>query len=151
MRGFSSATEGNREEMRCGRQRARWESIVAHRVCEETRMSNCSMHCANGSTYLLEPDGGGLLAEALTAEVKAVLADETSLVRAVTATHIAFSQQPHFSSLRMKAITNHWREPLPYLRGRENQTASWVILKGERLKTEASNCLAQTLFGVNIT
>ena len=30
----------------------------------------------------------------------------------------------------MKAITNHWREPLPYLRGRENQTASWVILVG---------------------
>ena len=32
--------------------------------------------------HLLETDGGSLLAEALTAEVKAVLADETGLVRA---------------------------------------------------------------------
>ena len=35
--------------------------------------------------YLLETDGGSLLAEALTAEVKAVLADETSLVGAEAA------------------------------------------------------------------
>ena len=35
--------------------------------------------------HLLETDGGSLLAEALTAEVKAVLADETSLVGAEAA------------------------------------------------------------------
>ena len=37
------------------------------------------------ATYLDETDGGGLLTEALTAEVEAVLADETSLVRTVAA------------------------------------------------------------------
>lgn len=37
------------------------------------------------ATYLLEANGIGLLAEALTAEVKTVLADETGLVGAVTA------------------------------------------------------------------
>lgn len=36
--------------------------------------------------YLVETDGASLLAEALTAEVKAVLADETGLVRAEAAT-----------------------------------------------------------------
>ena len=35
--------------------------------------------------HLLETDGGSLLAEALTAEVEAVLADETGLVRAEAA------------------------------------------------------------------
>ena len=38
-----------------------------------------------GTTHLLEANGIGLLAEALTAEVKTVLADETSLVGTVTA------------------------------------------------------------------
>ena len=37
------------------------------------------------ATHLGEPDGGGLLTEALTAEVEAVLADETSLVGAQAA------------------------------------------------------------------
>ena len=36
-------------------------------------------------THLHETDGSRLLTEALTTEVKAVLADETSLVRAQTA------------------------------------------------------------------
>ena len=38
-----------------------------------------------GGAHLLETDGSSLLAEALTAEVKAVLADETGLVSAETA------------------------------------------------------------------
>ena len=61
-------------------------SVTAHRVYEDTRMSNHSMQYICKSTHLLEPDGSSLLAEALTAEVKAVLADKTSLVRAVAAT-----------------------------------------------------------------
>ena len=36
--------------------------------------------------YLGEADGGSLLTEALAAEVEAVFADETSLMRAVAAT-----------------------------------------------------------------
>ena len=39
----------------------------------------------SGRAHLLETYGSSLLAEALTAEVKAVLADETGLVRAETA------------------------------------------------------------------
>lgn len=38
-------------------------------------------------THLDETDGSGLLAEALTAEVNPVLADETSLMRAKAAVH----------------------------------------------------------------
>ena len=39
----------------------------------------------DGWAHLLETDGSSLLAEALTAEVKTVLADETGLVSAETA------------------------------------------------------------------
>ena len=81
--------------------------------------------------HLLETDGGSLLAEALTTEVKAVLADETSLVGAEAAIHPEQHQHfPSFVTLRWDECTHHWREPFPYLRGRENQTASWVILDG---------------------
>ena len=38
-----------------------------------------------GEAHLLETDGSSLLAEALTAKVKAVLADKTSLVGTETA------------------------------------------------------------------
>lgn len=41
-----------------------------------------------GTTHLLETNSIGLLAEALTAEVKTVLADETGLVGAVTAAQV---------------------------------------------------------------
>jgi len=51
--------------------------------CEGKKTGRRRWH--QSSPGLLEPDGGGLLAEALTAEVKAVLADETSLVRALAA------------------------------------------------------------------
>ena len=77
-------------------------------------------------THLEETDGVGLLTEALTAEVKAVLADKTSLVRAVATTQCILSVC--CTSRVCTKDTHHWREPLPYLRGRENQTASCVIL-----------------------
>ena len=48
------------------------------------------------ATHLGEPDGGGLLTEALTAEVEAVLADETSLVSTVAA-----EKDNHFVSFPM--------------------------------------------------
>ena len=48
----------------------------------------------DGWAHLLETDGSSLLAEALTAEVKAVLADETSLVRAEAAVGTSVSTHP---------------------------------------------------------
>ena len=55
------------------------------------------------ATHLAETNGIGLLAEALTAEVKTVLADETSLVGAVTAgqshTKISNPSSPFFLRL----------------------------------------------------
>lgn len=63
-----------------------------------------------GLPGLAETNGVGLLAEALTAEVKTVLADETSLVSAVTAlagalAELAGAREPngvvgHFVGLR---------------------------------------------------
>lgn len=52
------------------------------------------MVCA---THLGETDVGGLLAEALTADVQAILADETSLVRADTAMKplVSYPSYPH--------------------------------------------------------
>ena len=47
-----------------------------------------------GGAHLLETDGSSLLAEALTAEVKAVLADETGLVRAEAAVETSVSTPP---------------------------------------------------------
>jgi hypothetical protein len=78
----------------------------------------------NEETHLDESNGGGFFAEALTAEVKAVLADETSLVGAEAAVPRVKKPSP-----RRQRRTHHWREPLPYFLGRENQTASWVILR----------------------
>ena len=47
-------------------------------------LSNDGQNCH--TTHLEETDGSSLLTEALTAEVEAVLADETSLVSTDTAT-----------------------------------------------------------------
>ena len=50
-----------------------------------TRVRLCPKNWRQGEgegTHLVEPDGCGLLAEALTAEVKAVFSDETRLVGA---------------------------------------------------------------------
>ena len=118
-------------------------SVTAHRVYEDTRMSNHSMQYICKSTHLLEPDSSSLLAEALTAEVKAVLADKTSLMRAVAATQCILSVS--CTSRVCTKDTHHWREPLPYLRGRENQTASWVILAkaGECRKDGLRNARGQ--------
>ena len=100
--------------------------IVSQWICTASR---------DMSTYLLEANSVGLLAEALTAEVKAVLADETSLVGAVAAakgrgTSALCRARAFQPGPGRGADIHHWREPLPYLRGRENQTASWVILSG---------------------
>ena len=56
----------------------------AHRVWRTTR-SQYNLEGEGRGTHLVETDGGRLLAEALTAEVKAVLADETGLVGAEAA------------------------------------------------------------------
>ena len=50
-----------------------------------------------GAAYLGETDGGSLLTEALTAEVKAVLADETSLVGAEAAVGTHYQHSPPIS------------------------------------------------------
>ena len=44
---------------------------------------------AKGLTNLVETDVGGLLTEALTADVQAILADETGLVGADTAVYMS--------------------------------------------------------------
>jgi hypothetical protein len=76
-------------------------------------------------TYLGETDLIRVLPEALTAEVEAVLANDTSLVSAETADGSAM-----LGPIDLLIFdTHHWREPFPYLRGRENQTESCVILK----------------------
>ena len=49
------------------------------------------------STHLAETNGIGLLAEALTAEVKTVLADETSLVGAEAAVGTHYQHSPSIS------------------------------------------------------
>ena len=51
----------------------------------------------DGWAHLLETDGSSLLAEALTAEVKAVLADETSLVGAEAAVGTHYQHSPPIS------------------------------------------------------
>ena len=50
-----------------------------------------------GWAHLLETDGSSLLAEALAAEVKAVLADETSLVGAEAAVGTHYQHSPPIS------------------------------------------------------
>jgi len=77
-----------------------------------------------GWTYLAETDGGGLFTETLAAEVETVFADETSLVGAQTA------EEGHIRRLSGRyQSSHHWREPFPYFRGRENQTASCVMVR----------------------
>ena len=71
--------------------------------------------------YLHKPNGSRLLSETLTAQIEAILADETRLVCA----EATANQGPSVLTLDFKARnTYHWRDPFPYLRGRENQMAS---------------------------
>lgn len=75
-------------------------------------------------TYLLEADSVCTLTEALTADVEAVLADETMAVGADAA-----GKRPHFwVSIEVETFedkaTDQPREPLPYFLGRENHTDS---------------------------
>lgn len=100
------------------------------------------MHRVKHATYLFETDLFVVLPEALAAEVEAVLADETSLVGTEAATIDAFRWAMH-ADAGMGDATDHWREPLPNLRGRENQTESWVILGGgqrRRLQLSLAGC-----------
>ncbi len=100
------------------------------------------------NSYLDEANVGTLLTEALTADVEAVLADETGLVGADTAVRSSVSQVFLIlipSSLRSDLVDHDLRiflssfrfsppgepgaayqarAPLPYLRGREFQTDS---------------------------
>jgi hypothetical protein len=41
--------------------------------------------------------------------------------------------------------TYHWREPLPNLRGRENQTESWVILVNARGADKREQVISDTI------
>ena len=102
-----------------------------------------------GNSYLDEANVGTLLTEALTADVEAVLADETGLVGADTAVRSNVSQvslilmpcSPRsdlvdhdlgiffpflslLSSRGNRGASYQARAPLPYLRGREFQTDS---------------------------
>jgi len=62
-----------------------------------------------GSTNLGETDGGGLFTETLTAEVKAVFADETSLVGTETAEEARVR-----NSFRKKAINRRTIDESPF-------------------------------------
>jgi hypothetical protein len=88
-----------------------------------------------GKSYLDETNIGGLLTEALTADVEAVLADETSRVGADAAVSTSLATVPSYNALHspasatlllatlaplfdcnskwMKVLTYHSREPLP--------------------------------------
>ena len=61
------------------------EELIGSAKQRVSKMRGCSWGNTERATHLVEADGGRLLAEALTAEVEAVLADETGLVRAETA------------------------------------------------------------------
>jgi len=80
-----------------------------------------------GLTNLTETDGSGLFTETLAAEVKTVFADETSLVGAETAEEARVRNLPEVSE-QLYRLSHHWREPFPYFLGRENQTASCVMV-----------------------
>lgn len=86
------------------------------------RVSSCAPPASKDSpTHLGETDVGGLLAEALTADVQAVLADETSLVRADTASEavsILFPLRAYPCDSIFLLSTYHSRAPFPYVRGR---------------------------------
>ena len=63
----------------------------------------------NDGTHLLETDGSSLLAEALAAEVKAVLADETGLVGAEAAVgsrgSVRVSRFPKLSASQKRSLS----------------------------------------------
>jgi ABC-type cobalt transport system substrate-binding protein len=76
-----------------------------------------------GKSYLDETNVGALLAEALTADVQAILADETSRVGADAAVSTSLATVPMYKpryspiyrvgSGSEEVITYHSREPLP--------------------------------------
>ena len=84
---------------------------------------------AQGWEYLAETDGGRLFTETLAAEVKAVFADETGLVCTQTTEGARRRNQSERSQGEKRCwSSHHWREPFPYFLGRENQTASCVMV-----------------------
>ncbi|KAJ2968811.1 hypothetical protein NUW54_g13110 [Trametes sanguinea] len=88
-------------------------------------------------THLEETDGVGLLTEALTAEVKAVLADETSLVRAETAVPIqpsASRSPPSQQSITIIQALHHSSRIAGLEEGKRNSplTAALAVLAGAR-------------------
>ena len=77
---------------------------------------------------LFEPDGSGLFTETLTAQVKTIFSDETSLM----GTQTAEKARKKLVSEQDRRLSYHSREPFPYLLGRENQTASCVMVRINR-------------------
>ena len=80
-------------------------------------------------SYLDEANVGGLLTEALTADIETVLADQTGAVGADTAVERGHCQYTFHSQTPAQpgfvfVSPYQDREPLPYLRGREFQTDS---------------------------
>lgn len=67
----------------------RGRKMHIHRFYEAHDMISRATEYKKQMAHLDEPDGCRLLAEALSAKVKSVLADETSLVGAQTAVEIA--------------------------------------------------------------
>jgi hypothetical protein len=90
------------------------------------------VHLAQRGAYLDEANVRGLLAETLTADIKAVFPDQTSAMCADPAKRRRRRGQscPRSRSKsasvqrRGSGRAHHWREPLPYFRGREFQTLS---------------------------
>ena len=97
------------------------------------------------NTHLLETDGSRLLAEALTAEVKAVLADETSLVGAEAAAERTQAGQrtsftsvlpthppPLTPSFTLNLLTSSNNYPAMFEEGYSPLTAALAVLAGAR-------------------
>ena len=80
---------------------------------------------SRGLANLCETNGSRLFAETLTAQVKAVFPDETSLMGTQTAEKAGKKS----ASEKGHRLSHHWREPFPYFLGRENQTASCVMAR----------------------
>jgi len=125
------------------------DSVVIHEVMETVSVCSVSSSLkaggvragkdqgSGGWTNLAETDGGGLFTETLAAEVKTIFADDTSLVGAQTAGEASIRILPEVSEQEYQ-LSHHWREPFPYFLGRENQTASCVMVRwlAEKLSQE---------------
>lgn len=72
---------------------------------------------------LVETNVIGIFTETLTADIQAVLADQTSTMSANTA-----NNRVSLSTVKCQHCIYHWREPLPKLLGWEFQTLAWAII-----------------------